>query len=115
MGARTKKTEVTVREEQQEVEAQQTEDAKESQVETEEIDGIVAEKCDGTIKMIFDGVLRVRTKPSWGNDAVKGVMRFDTKKVTHKLTVDGKVMYKTLDGYFVSGDTELVEYIETER
>lgn len=112
MGARTKKTEVTVQEEQQEVEAQQTEDAKESQVETEEIDGIIAEKCDGTIKMIFDGVLRVRTKPSWSNDAVKGVMRFDTKKVTHKLDVDGKVMYKTLDGYFVSGDTDLVEYTE---
>lgn len=111
MGARTKK-EVTAQEEQQKVKAQQTEDAEERQIETEEIDGIIAEKCDGTIKMIFDGVLRVRTKPSWSNDAVKGVMRFNTKKVTHKLDVDGKVMYKTLDGYFVSGDTDLVEYTE---
>lgn len=85
------------------------------QQETEEIDGIVAEKCDGKIKMIFNGALRIRTEPSWSNEAVKGVMKFDTKKVTHKLIVDGKMMYRTADGYFVSGATELVEYIETER
>lgn len=28
------------------------------------------------------------------------------------MEVDGKPMYKTLDGYFISGDPKLVEYIE---
>lgn len=50
--------------------------------------------------------------PSWSNDAVRGATTFTEKIVTHVMEVDGKPMYKTLDGYFISGDSKLVEYIE---
>lgn len=80
--------------------------------ETEEFDGIPAVKTKGKIKRIFDGNLRVRNSPSWDNSVVRGVTRFDEKEVTHLLTVDDIPMYRTIDGYFISGAPELVKFIE---
>lgn len=79
---------------------------------TENIDGVPAVKINGKIRRVFNGSIRIRKAPSWSNDAVRGATVFTEKIVTHVMEVDGKPMYKTLDGYFVSGDPKLVEYIE---
>lgn len=79
---------------------------------TEEFDGVQAVRVKGKIKRLFKGAIRVRNKPSWSTHAVRAAAAFDTKEVTHVLTVEGKPMYRTIDGYFITGDPELVEYIE---
>lgn len=79
---------------------------------TENIDGMTAVRIKGKIRRVFNGSIRIRKAPSWRNDAVRGAAAFTEKIVTHVMEVDGKPMYKTLDGYFISGDPKLVEYIE---
>ena len=79
---------------------------------TENIDGVPAIRIRGKIRRVFNGSIRIRKAPSWSNDAVRGATAFTEKIVTHVMEVDGKPMYKTLDGYFISGDPKLVEYIE---
>ena len=79
---------------------------------TEKIEGVPAVRIKGKIRRVFNGSIRIRKAPSWDNDAVRGATAFIEKIVTHVMEVDGKPMYKTLDGYFVSGDPKLVEYIE---
>lgn len=79
---------------------------------TENIDGVPAVRIKGKIRRVFNGSIRIRKTPSWSNDAVRGATTFTEKIVTHVMEVDGKPMYKTLDGYFISGDPKLVEYIE---
>lgn len=79
---------------------------------TENIDGMTAVRIKGKIRRVFNGSIRIRKAPSWSNDAVRGAAAFTEKIVTHAMEVDGKPMYKTLDGYFISGDPKLVEYIE---
>ena len=79
---------------------------------TENIDGMTAVRIKGKIRRVFNGSIRIRKAPSWSNDAVRGAAAFTEKIVTHVMEVDGKPMYKTLEGYFISGDPKLVEYIE---
>lgn len=79
---------------------------------TENIDGVPAVRIKGKIRRVFNGSIRIRKAPSWSNDAVRGATTFTEKIATHVMEVDGKPMYKTLDGYFISGDPKLVEYIE---
>lgn len=79
---------------------------------TENIDGVPAVRIKGKIRRVFNGSIRIRKAPSWSNDAVRGATTFTEKIVTHVMEVDRKPMYKTLDGYFISGDPKLVEYIE---
>lgn len=79
---------------------------------TENIDGVPAVRIKGKIRRVFNGSIRIRKAPSWSNDAVRGATTFTEKIVTHVMEVNGKPMYKTLDGYFISGDPKLVEYIE---
>lgn len=79
---------------------------------TENIDGVPAVRIKGKVRRMFNGSIRIRKAPSWSNDAVRGATAFTEKIVTHVMEVDGKPMYKTLDGYFISGDPKLVEYIE---
>lgn len=79
---------------------------------TENIDGVPEVRIKGKIRRVFNGSIRIRKAPSWSNDAVRGAAAFTEKIVTHVMEVDGKPMYKTLDGYFISGDPKLVEYIE---
>lgn len=78
----------------------------------ENIDGVPEVRIKGKIRRVFNGSIRIRKTPSWSNDAVRGATTFTEKIVTHVMEVDGKPMYKTLDGYFISGDPKLVEYIE---
>lgn len=78
----------------------------------ENIDGVPAVRIKGKIRRVFNGSIRIRKTPSWSNDAVRGATTFTEKIVTHVMEVDGQPMYKTLDGYFISGDPKLVEYIE---
>lgn len=79
---------------------------------TENIDGVPAVRIKGKIRRVFNGSIRIRNAPSWDNEAVRGAATFTEKEVTHVMEVDGQPMYKTLDGYFISGDPKLVEYIE---
>ena len=79
---------------------------------TENIDGVPAVRIKGKIRRVFNGSIRIRKAPSWSNDAVRGATTFTEKIVTHVMEVDGQPMYKTLAGYFISGDPKLVEYIE---
>lgn len=79
---------------------------------TENIDGVPAVRIKGKIRRVFNGSIRIRNAPSWDNEAVRGATAFTEKIVTHVMEVDEKPMYKTLDGYFISGDPKLVEYIE---
>lgn len=79
---------------------------------TENIDGVPAVRIKGKIRRVFSGSIRIRKAPSWSNEDVRGATAFTEKIVTHVMEVDGKPMYKTLDGYFISGDPKLVEYIE---
>ena len=79
---------------------------------TENIEGVPAVRIKGKIRRVFNGSIRIRNAPSWDNEAVRGAAAFTEKEVTHVMEVDGQPMYKTLDGYFISGDPKLVEYIE---
>lgn len=65
----------------------------------------------GTIRRVFPGKLRLRRAPSFEDSAICGVTMFTEKAVTKKIKVGEKTMYKTLDGYFVSGDPAHVKFI----
>ena len=86
--------------------------AKAEEAITDTIDGVPAVRITGKIRRVFNGSIRIRNAPSWDNEAVRGAAAFTEKEVTHVMEVDGQPMYKTLDGYFISGDPKLVEYIE---
>ncbi len=78
--------------------------AKAEEMITDTIDGVPAVRITGKIRRVFNGSIRIRNAPSWDNEAVRGAAAFTEKEVTHVMEVDGQPMYKTLDGYFVSGD-----------
>ena len=86
--------------------------AKAEEMITDTIDGVPAVRITGKIRRVVNGSIRIRNAPSWDNEAVRGAAAFTEKEVTHVMEVDGQPMYKTLDGYFISGDPKLVEYIE---
>lgn len=86
--------------------------AKAEEMITDTIDGVPAIRRTGKIRRVFNGSIRIRNAPSWDNEAAIGAAAFTEKEVTHVMEVDGQPMYKTLDGYFISGDPKLVEYIE---
>ena len=77
----------------------------------EVIDGIRMSRVDGKLRQIFGGAIRIREKPSWDVSAVRGAIRFTEKDVKYLAEVDGKPMYRTVDGYYISGDSKLVEFI----
>lgn len=76
------------------------------------VDGMEAVRISGKIRRVFDGAIRMRRLPSWDVGAVAGATTFTEKTVTHLLQVEGKPMYRTIDGYYISGNPELVEYME---
>lgn len=65
----------------------------------------------GKIRSIFDGLLRIRKCPSWDDSACIGVTKFVEKDVVALHLVDGKPMYETLDGHFITADENLVKFI----
>jgi len=64
----------------------------------------------GKVRRIFDGLLRIRKRPSWDDSACIGVTKFVEKDVVALHLVDGKPMYETLDGYFITADEKLVKF-----
>lgn len=77
----------------------------------DEFDSIPALRISGKIRRVFDGNLRIRNHPSWQLSVVRGISNFREKEVTHLLEVDGKKMYRTVEGYFISADEKHVEYV----
>lgn len=77
----------------------------------DEFDGVQALRISGKIRRVFDGNLRIRNHPSWQPSAIRGISNFKEKEVTHLLEVDGKKMYRTMEGYFISADEKHVEYV----
>lgn len=65
----------------------------------------------GVIRRVFPGKLRLRRAPSFEDGTICGVTMFTEKAVTKRIKVGERTMYKTLDGYFVSGDPEHVKFI----
>lgn len=74
--------------------------------------GNKTEDVHGKIRRVFNGKLRLRRSPSWAADAICGVTMFDEKTVDKKIIVDGVPMYHTIDGYYVSGKPEHVEFVK---
>ena len=72
------------------------------------------EEVHGTIRRVFDGRLRLRRRPSFEDDAICGVTMFDEKNVEKKAKIGDRVLYKTTDGYWISGDPEHTEFIPEE-
>lgn len=85
------------------------EPSKEEGVENLQPDSV--EAVQGKIQRVFAGKLRIRRAPSDDPGAACGVSFFDRKRVTEKHTVAGKVWYKTMDGYFISGDPAHTKFI----
>lgn len=81
----------------------------------DEFFGVRALRISGKVRRVFDGNLRIRNRPSWEASAVRGVSAFIEKTVTHLLEVDGKQMYRTAEGYFISADKKHVEYVRIEQ
>jgi len=78
---------------------------------TDIIDGVPAVRITGRIRRKVDASIRIRNYPSMDARAVRGVSRFEEKKVTHILDVDGVQMYRMSDGYFITANPNIVEYI----
>ena len=72
------------------------------------------EEVHGTIRRVFDGRLRLRRRPSFEDDAICGVTMFDEKNVEKKAKIGDRVLYKTTDGYWISGDPVHTEFIPEE-
>ena len=72
------------------------------------------EEVHGTIRRVFDGRLRLRRRPSFEDDAICGVTMFNEKNVEKKAKIGDRVLYKTTDGYWISGDPEHTEFIPEE-
>lgn len=70
------------------------------------------EEVHGKVRMLFRGKLRLRKRPSFEKDAVCGVTSFMEKEVVKRAVVDGKIMYKTISGHWISGDPKHVEFVE---
>lgn len=79
--------------------------------EREELEGLTAIPLGGTVKRICSAKLRIRSKPSWSPDVVTEVSDFDTKEITHLVYADGKPMYRTAEGTYISAHPDLVEYM----
>lgn len=94
--------------EQAEAAAKAEEEAQKADQENKEPDEV---EVHGVIRRVFPGKLRLRRAPSFAADNICGVTMFTEKAVTKKIRVGEKTMYKTMDGYFVSGDPEHVEFI----
>lgn len=74
--------------------------------------GCEPEEVHGKIRRVFDGKLRLRRSPSWDASAACGVTMFEEKTVVQRVMVEGSPMYRTTDGYYVSGKPGHVKFIE---
>ena len=71
---------------------------------------LAIEEVEGRIRRIYDGHLRFRREPSMADNVICGVTNFEVKRVLRK--ADGKdTFFQTHEGYWVTGDPELVEFM----
>lgn len=75
---------------------------------------VATKNMQNYIRRVFEGRLRLRRRPSFEDDAICGVTMFDEKKVEKKAKIGDRVLYKTTDGYWISGDPEHTEFIPEE-
>ena len=69
------------------------------------------EEVEGRIRRLYDGHLRLRREPSMADNVICGVTNFEVKRMLRK-AADGKdTFFQTHDGYWVTGDPELVEFV----
>lgn len=69
---------------------------------------------EGFITQVYKGNLRRRIRPSWEKSAVSGVVRIRKERVKALHIVDGKPLYETVNGFFISGDIAHVEFHKDE-
>ena len=92
-------------------EAEEATEQPEEEPEPEEPGKMQIEEIEGRIRRIYKGHLRLRREPSMADDAICGVTNFEVKRVMRK-AADGKdIFFQTHEGYWVTGNPELVEYI----
>lgn len=70
--------------------------------------------AEGFITQVYKGNLRRRIRPSWEQSAVSGVVRIRKERVKALHIVDGKPLYETVNGFFISGDIAHVEFHKDE-
>lgn len=99
--------------EQKAAEAEQEDEKAEQDAQKTEQEGAEPDEVEvhGVIRRVFPGKLRLRRSPSFEDRAVCGVTMFTEKAVTQKIKVGERTMYKTTDGYFISGDPAHVKFI----
>lgn len=92
-------------------EAEEATEQPEEEPEPEEPGKMQIEEIEGRIRRIYKGHLRLRREPSMADDAICGVTNFEVKRVMRK-AADGKdIFFQTHEGYWVTGNPELVEYM----
>lgn len=92
-------------------EAEEATEQPEEEPEPEELGKMQIEEIEGRIRRIYKGHLRLRREPSMADDAICGVTNFEVKRVMRK-AADGKdIFFQTHEGYWVTGNPELVEYM----
>ena len=92
-------------------EAEEATEQPEEEPEPEEPGKMQIEEIEGRIRRIYKGHLRLRREPSMADDAICGVTNFEVKRVLRK-AADGKdIFFQTHEGYWVTGNPELVEYM----
>lgn len=92
-------------------EAEEETEQPEEEPEPEEPGKMQIEEIEGRIRRIYKGHLRLRREPSMADDAICGVTNFEVKRVMRK-AADGKdIFFQTHEGYWVTGNPELVEYM----
>lgn len=80
----------------------------ESTVERPEVAHII-----GRVEVVRQGLLAVRNAPSWEEGHKNGVVKTGhTVDVTECKVVDGKKLYHTVDGYWISGENEDTKLLE---
>ena len=72
------------------------------------------QKIIGTVIVVWNGALRIRNAPSFAPETECGLLcTGDSVDVAESVqSDDGKPMWKTADGYFISADTAHTKFIE---
>lgn len=67
----------------------------------------------GRVEVVRQGLLAVRNAPSWEEGHKNGIVKTGhTVDVTECKVVDGKKLYHTVDGYWISGESENTKLLE---
>lgn len=88
-----------------------TEEPEKNENEQPQEDEVMIPKGKMKITVICDTALNLRRSPKWGNDNICGrAMRGQSYYVKAIHTVDGKKMVQTVDGIYLSGQSDHVQF-----